>query len=64
MLLNILSGFTYNIMCAGPIFFILGLLPLTVIIAFSGLEVAIAIIQAQVFVILTCSYTKDALDLH
>lgn len=64
MLLNILSGFTYNIMNSGIIFFFLGLLPLSFIIAFSGLEVAIAFIQAQVFVVLTASYTKDALDLH
>ena len=64
MLLNILGGFTYNIMTSGIIFFILGLLPLAFIIAFSGLELAIAFIQAQVFVVLTCSYIKDGLDLH
>ena len=64
MLLNILSGFTYNIMTSGVLFFFLGLLPLAFIIAFSGLELAIAFIQAQVFVVLSCSYIKDALDLH
>ena len=64
MLLNILSGFTYNIMNSGIIFFILGLLPLAFIVAFSGLELAIAFIQAQVFVVLSCSYIKDALELH
>jgi F-type H+-transporting ATPase subunit a len=64
MLLNILSGFTYNIMCSGVISFFLGLLPLAFIIAFSGLELAIAFIQAQVFVVLSCSYIKDGLDLH
>jgi F-type H+-transporting ATPase subunit a len=64
MLLNILSGFTYNIMTSGIIFFFLGLLPLTFIIAFSGLELAIAFIQAQVFVVLSCSYIKDAISLH
>jgi F-type H+-transporting ATPase subunit a len=64
MLLNILSGFTYNIMTSGIIFFFLALLPLAFIIAFSGLELAIAFIQAQVFVVLTCSYIKDALELH
>ncbi len=64
MLLNILSGFTYNIMSSGIIFFILGLIPLAFIIAFSGLELAIAVIQAQVFVVLTSSYIKDGLDLH
>ncbi|CAG1961555.1 unnamed protein product, partial [Fusarium graminearum] len=48
MLLSILSGFVYNIMNSGFIFFILGLIPLLFIIAFSGLELAIAFIQAQV----------------
>lgn len=64
MLLNILSGFTYNIMNSGFFYFFLALLPLAFIIAFSGLELAIAFIQAQVFVVLTCSYIKDSLDLH
>src|SRR5246127_1735421 len=64
MLLAILGGFTYNIMTSGIVFFFLGLLPLAFIIAFSGLELAIAFIQAQVFVVLTCSYVKDGLDLH
>jgi len=64
MLLNILSGFTYNIMTSNLIFFFVGLLPLTFIIAFAGLELAIAFIQAQVFVVLSSSYIKDALDLH
>ena len=64
MLLSILSGFTYNIMTSGVLFFFLGLIPLAFIIAFSGLELAIAFIQAQVFVVLACSYIKDGLDLH
>lgn len=64
MLLNILSGFAYNIMSSGIVFFFLGLLPLAFIIAFSGLELGIAFIQAQVFVVLACSYIKDALELH
>jgi F-type H+-transporting ATPase subunit a len=64
MLLNILSGFTYNIMTSGIIYFFLGLIPLAFIVAFSGLELGIAFIQAQVFVVLTSSYIKDGLDLH
>ncbi len=64
MLLNILAGFTYNIMTSGFIFFFLGLIPLAFIIAFSSLELGIAFIQAQVFVVLTSSYIKDGLDLH
>lgn len=64
MLLNILAGFTYNIITSGFLFFFLGLVPLAFIIAFSGLELGIAFIQAQVFVVLTSSYIKDSLDLH
>jgi F-type H+-transporting ATPase subunit a len=64
MLLNILAGFTYNIMTSGILFFCLGLVPLAFIVAFSGLELGIAFIQAQVFVVLTSSYIKDGLDLH
>jgi F-type H+-transporting ATPase subunit a len=64
MLLNILAGFTYNIMTSGFIYLFVGLIPLSFIIAFSGLELGIAFIQAQVFVVLTASYIKDSLDLH
>lgn len=62
--MNILSGFAYNIMSIGFLFVFLGLIPLAFIIAFSGLELGISFIQAQVFVVLTSSYIKDALDLH
>lgn len=64
MLLNILSGFTFNIINSGILFAIIGLVPLAFIIAFSGLELGIAVIQAQVFVVLTSAYIKDSLDLH
>jgi len=64
MLLNILAGFTYNIMTSGIIFFFLGLIPLAFIVAFSGLEFGIAFIQAQVFVVLSSSYIRDGLDMH
>lgn len=58
------SGFylQYNDKWSG--FFFLGLIPLAFIIAFSGLELGIAFIQAQVFVVLTSGYIKDAIDLH
>jgi F-type H+-transporting ATPase subunit a len=64
LLLHILSSLTYNIMTSGILFFIVGLIPLCFVMLFSGLELAIAFIQAQVFVVLTCSYIKDSLELH
>ena len=51
-------------MNAGIFYLLLALIPLAFIIAFSGLELGIALIQAQVFVVLTSSYIKDGLDLH
>jgi len=63
MLLVILSGFTFKILKSGLIG-ILGILPLIFIIAFSFLELGIAFIQSQVFVVLTAGYIKDSLDLH
>jgi F-type H+-transporting ATPase subunit a len=64
MLLNILSEFTYNIMDTNLLYFFLGIIPLMFIVAFSGLELGIAFIQAQVFVVLSSAYIKDALELH
>lgn len=64
LLLTILSGLTYSIMSTGFLFFLVGLLPLSFIIAFSLLEIAISFIQAEVFIVLVASYIKDSLDLH
>lgn len=64
MLLNILSGFTYNIMVSGLIIFFIGLIPLIFITAFSTLEMGICFIQAQVFCVLSSSYIKDGTILH
>ena len=43
---------------------ILTLIPFTLFLAIMTLELAVSVIQAYVFTILTCSYIKDALDLH
>jgi F-type H+-transporting ATPase subunit a len=59
MLLYILSGFTYNMIKSYV--FPIWILPLIGIASFSGLEVGIAIIQAQVFVVLSSSYIKDGI---
>lgn len=64
MLLNILSEFTYKIMDTNIVGFFVGLVPLSFIGAFSSLELGIAFIQSQVFVVLSSSYTKDSIELH
>jgi F0F1-type ATP synthase membrane subunit a len=39
-------------------------LPLILLSLLYGLEVGVALIQAYVFALLTCSYIKDAIFLH
>jgi len=49
---------------AGPILLLVSLLPLLFLTAIATLELGIAFLQAYVFAILTCSYLKDAINLH
>ncbi|HEY4345043.1 MAG TPA: F0F1 ATP synthase subunit A [Parvibaculum sp.] len=41
-----------------------GFLPLAFMVAFTGLEILVAFLQAYVFAILTCIYLNDALHMH
>nr|YP_009186402.1 ATP synthase subunit 6 [Pneumocystis carinii]ACZ82940.1 ATP synthase subunit 6 [Pneumocystis carinii]AFR90440.1 ATP synthase subunit 6 [Pneumocystis carinii] len=64
MLMKIIAGFIHQMMISGVLFFILGLIPLALLIAISGLELAISFIQAYVFIVLTSSYIRDSIYLH
>lgn len=48
----------------GPLMLILSTIPMSLFIALIGLEIAVSVIQAYVFTILTCIYLKDPIDLH
>jgi len=63
-LLKIFSTFAYGITKAGPLMLLISLLPLGFLTILYGLELGIAFLQAYVFTLLTCSYIKDAIDLH
>lgn len=63
-LLKILAGFLFPMFTMGPLMLLVATLPMTLFVALIGLEVAVSIIQAYVFTILTCIYIKDAIDLH
>jgi len=63
-LLKILATFAWKMLTIGGIFLIIQLFPLAVIIAITGLELAIAFLQAYVWTTLTCLYLSDALNLH
>ena len=63
-LMKILSTFLYKMFAAGLVMFVITLLPFGLFLAIMGLELAVSFIQAYVFTILTCSYIKDAVNLH
>lgn len=63
-LLKILSTFLYKLFTSGIIVAVFTLIPFAIFVALIGLELAVSVIQAYVFCVLTCSYIKDAINLH
>ena len=64
---NMMAGHTMLKVFSGFVIlmgFLGGWLPLAVMVAFPGLEILIAFLQAYVFAILTCIYLNDALHMH
>ncbi len=57
-MLKVFAGFVVGLGAIG------GWAPLAFMVAFTGLEVLIAFLQAYVFAILTCIYLNDALHMH
>jgi len=63
-LLKILSTFLFQLFNSGIVVAIITLVPFALFVAIIGLEIGVSIIQSYVFCTLTCSYLKDAIDLH
>lgn len=63
-LLKIIAGFAWTMLLSGGLFSILHFIPLFLLFILIGLELAIAVLQAYVFTLLTCIYLNDVLDLH
>lgn len=64
-LLKILSTFLLKFFQSENLFIcIIAVVPFSIFVALLGLELAVSFIQAYVFVVLTCSYIKDALESH
>lgn len=64
---NMMAGHTIMKVVAGFVFalgILGGWLPLAFLIAFTGFEIFVAMLQAYIFTILTCVYLNDALNLH
>lgn len=62
---KILSGFAWTMLCMNDLLYFIGDLgPLFIVLALTGLELGVAILQAHVFTILICIYLNDATNLH
>ncbi len=59
-LLKILASFSWGVVSFWGLF----LLPVTIIFIVTGLEMAIAFLQAYIFSVLLCIYLNDAFNLH
>ena len=60
-LLKVIAGFASTLVAGGGIFILLSYIPLFILIPLFGLEVAVAVLQSLVYVILICIYVQDAL---
>lgn len=63
-LLKVIAGFGWALIGSSGLLFVAHYIPLLVLLPLFGLELAVALIQAYVFSILSCIYLNDALNLH
>lgn len=62
---KILSGFAWTMLCMNDLLYFIGDLgPLFIVLALTGPELGVAILQAHVSTILICIYLNDATNLH
>lgn len=63
-LLKILSTFLLKFFKSDIFISIIALVPFSIFVALTVLELAVSIIQSYVFIVLTSSYIRDALEMH
>jgi len=61
---HMLKTFAGFIIALGGFYLVPAIAPLALTVALSGLELAIAFLQAYVFTVLSCIYLQEALHLH
>jgi len=64
LLFAILSGFTWKMFLAGGLLAVASLFPFAIVVFITVLEMAVALIQAYVFCLLTTIYINDSIHLH
>jgi F0F1-type ATP synthase membrane subunit a len=64
-LLKVIAGFAWSMLLVGSSLILAAhTIPLSILVVLMLLELAVAVIQAYVFTILTCIYINDAIHLH
>ena len=63
-LLKILSTFLLKFFKSDLLIAVIALVPFSIFVALCILELSVSIIQAYVFIVLTCSYIRDSLVMH
>jgi len=63
-LLKVIVGFSWNMLLVENLKSIAFIIPLLILVLLMGLELGVALIQAYVFVTLTCIYLNDSEALH
>ena len=64
LLFAILSGFTFTMLTAGGLLTVLSIFPMLIVIFITVLEMAVALIQAYVFSVLTAIYISESIHIH
>lgn len=63
-LLKVIVGFSWNMLLVENLKGIVFVIPLLILVLLMGLELGVAVIQAYVFITLTCIYLNDSEALH
>jgi F-type H+-transporting ATPase subunit a len=65
LLFAILSGFTFQMLVSGDFLIMFaGLFPFGIVVFITCLEMAVSLIQAYIFALLTCIYLSETIHLH
>jgi ATP synthase subunit 6 len=62
-LLKVIVGFSWSLLMLEELLSITHIIPLLILVLLMGLELGVAVIQAYVFIVLTCIYLNDSLNL-
>lgn len=63
-LLKVIVGFSWSILLLENTTSFIQVMPLLILVVLMGLELGVALIQAYVFIVLTCIYLNDSINLH